>query len=181
MKHSLNYPARTQPLLKEKGLLNKANEPSEVLYFNNSGITYCVVLCSEMLSKYCHDVISVMSDSVWPCGLYPARLFCLWDSSGKNTGAGCHFLLQRIIPIQEWTRVSYLPALAGGFVTTIATWEAPPLPKECGVSISWVPLSRLWSTKWNYSSSLILQVVDPTSKPRGKSGVHILYNEANDF
>ena len=26
-----------------------------------------------------------------PLGLQPARLLCPWDSSGKNTGAGCHF------------------------------------------------------------------------------------------
>ena len=31
---------KSEPLLKEKGLLNQANEPSDVLYFNNSGITY---------------------------------------------------------------------------------------------------------------------------------------------
>ena len=24
--------------------------------------------------------------------LYPTRLLCLWDFSGKNTGVGCHFL-----------------------------------------------------------------------------------------
>ena len=24
----------------------------------------------------------------------PTRLLCPWDSSGKNTGVGCHFLLQ---------------------------------------------------------------------------------------
>ena len=24
----------------------------------------------------------------------PTRLLCLWDSPGKNTGVGCHFLLQ---------------------------------------------------------------------------------------
>ena len=29
-------------------------------------------------------------------GLEPARLFCPWDSPGKNTGAGCHALLQGI-------------------------------------------------------------------------------------
>ena len=27
-----------------------------------------------------------MSDSLWPHGLYPARLLCPWDSTGKNTG-----------------------------------------------------------------------------------------------
>ena len=35
-----------------------------------------------------------MSDSVQPHGLQPTRLPCPWDSPGKNTGVGCHFLLQ---------------------------------------------------------------------------------------
>ena len=35
-----------------------------------------------------------MSDSVGPHGLQPTRLLCPWDSLGKNTGVGCHFLLQ---------------------------------------------------------------------------------------
>ena len=30
----------------------------------------------------------------------PARLLCPWDSPGKNTGMGCHFLLQGIFPNQ---------------------------------------------------------------------------------
>ena len=36
---------------------------------------------------------SVMSYSLWIHGLYPARLFCSCDSSGKNIGVGCQFLL----------------------------------------------------------------------------------------
>ena len=35
-----------------------------------------------------------MSDSVWPHRRQPTRLLCPWDSPGKNTGVGCHFLLQ---------------------------------------------------------------------------------------
>ena len=35
-----------------------------------------------------------MSDSVWPHRWQPTRLPHPWDSPGKNTGAGCHFLLQ---------------------------------------------------------------------------------------
>ena len=35
-----------------------------------------------------------MSDSVRPLRRQPTRLLCLWDSPGKNTGVGCHFLLQ---------------------------------------------------------------------------------------
>ena len=35
-----------------------------------------------------------MSDSVRPHRRKPTRLPCPWDSPGKNTGVGCHFLLQ---------------------------------------------------------------------------------------
>ena len=35
-----------------------------------------------------------MCDSVRPHGLQPTRLPHSWDSPGKNTGVGCHFLLQ---------------------------------------------------------------------------------------
>ena len=35
-----------------------------------------------------------MSDSVRPHRPLPTRLPCPWDSPGKNTGVGCHFLLQ---------------------------------------------------------------------------------------
>ena len=37
-----------------------------------------------------------MSDSVQPHRRQPTRLLCPWDSPGKNTGVGCHFLLQCI-------------------------------------------------------------------------------------
>ena len=43
---------------------------------------------------------SVVSDSLQPRGLQSARLLCPWDSPGKNTGVGCHALLQGIFPIQ---------------------------------------------------------------------------------
>ena len=35
-----------------------------------------------------------MSDSLWPHRQQPTRLPCPWDSPGKNTGVGCHCLLQ---------------------------------------------------------------------------------------
>ena len=48
-----------------------------------------VVCCS-----CCCKVTSVVSDSVRPHRRKPTRLLCPWDSLGKNTGVGCHFLLQ---------------------------------------------------------------------------------------
>ena len=37
---------------------------------------------------------SVVSDSLRPCGLQPARFLCPWNFPGKNTGVSSHSLLQ---------------------------------------------------------------------------------------
>ena len=53
-------------------------------------------------------------------GLYPTRLLYPWDFLGKNTGVGCHFLLQGIFPTQG----SDLCLLFGRQVLYhCATWE----------------------------------------------------------
>ena len=63
-----------------------------------------------------------------PYGLRPTRLLCPWDSPGKNTGVGCHALLQGDLPHPGIEPASLMsPALAGGFFTTSTTWEAPNL------------------------------------------------------
>ena len=50
---------------------------------------------------------------------------CAQDSPGKSTGVGCHALLQGIFPtLGSNPRLLTSPALAGGFFTTSATWEA---------------------------------------------------------
>ena len=57
-----------------------------------------------MLSVFCICVCmiscSVVSNSLQLYELLPARLFCPWDSPGKNPEVGCHFLLQGIFPTQ---------------------------------------------------------------------------------
>ena len=42
----------------------------------------------------CCCIASVVADSVRPYRRQPTRLPRPWDSPGKNTGVGCHFLLQ---------------------------------------------------------------------------------------
>ena len=55
----------------------------------------CLVLESvESVSR------SVVSNSLGSHGLGPTRFLCPWDSPGKNTGVGCHSLLQGIFPAQ---------------------------------------------------------------------------------
>ena len=41
---------------------------------------------------------SIVSDSLRPHALQPARVLCPWDSPGKNTGVGCHAFLHLFIP-----------------------------------------------------------------------------------
>ena len=55
---------------------------------------YCLLRCSLLFRH------SAPSDSLRAHGLQPARLPGLWDSPGKNTGVGCHFLLQGIFSTQ---------------------------------------------------------------------------------
>ena len=53
------------------------------------------------------------------------QLLCSWDFPGKNTGVGCHFLLQGNLPDPGIKSMfPETPALAGGFFTISATWEA---------------------------------------------------------
>ena len=78
--------------------------------------------------KHVHCVLSCFScvQSLCLCGLWPTRLLSPWGSPGKNTGVGSHLLLQGIFPTHKSKLcLLCLPALAGGFLTIRASWEAP--------------------------------------------------------
>ena len=78
------------------------------------GIIYSsekLVLNQSLLKEWTHpflqtrsmrscSVASIESESLWAYVLKPIRLLCPWDSPGKNTGVGCHALLQGIFPTQ---------------------------------------------------------------------------------
>ena len=66
-------------------------------------------------------LVPQLCPALWSHGLQPARLLCPWDSLGKNTGVGCHALLQGIFPTRNRTQDS---RTAGGFFTIWATREA---------------------------------------------------------
>ena len=62
-----------------------------------------------------------MFDSLQPHGLQPTRFLCPWDSPGKNTGVGCHFLLQGIFPTQGSNQVS---CIGRWILYNGASWKA---------------------------------------------------------
>src|SRR5574341_1318545 len=61
-----------------------------------------------------------MSDSVRPHRRQPARLPGPWNSPGKNTAVGCHFLLQGIF-LSQGSNLGLLYLLH---------WQAGSLPSE---------------------------------------------------
>ena len=67
----------------------------------------------------CCWVTSVVSDSVRPHRRQPTRLPRPWDSPGKNTGVGCHFLLQ-CVKVKSLSRVQIL------VTPRTSAYQAPP-------------------------------------------------------
>ena len=58
--------------------------------------TRCLLPVACMHAKSLQSCLTLLR----PQGLQPARLLCPWDSLGRNTGVGCHALLQEIFPTQ---------------------------------------------------------------------------------
>ena len=96
-----------------------------------------------------------MSDCVWPHRQQPTRLPRPWDSPGKNTGVGCHFLLQcmKVKSESEVTQSSLtlsdpmdcsLPgsSVHGIFQARVLEWGAIAFSKSLKTS-----LNILWGEK----------------------------------
>ena len=58
------------------------------------------LFCFLLLLVCVCRVALLMSDSLGPYGLQPARILSPWDSPGKITKVGCQALLQGILPTQ---------------------------------------------------------------------------------
>ena len=102
-------------------------------------------LCQKPLSVgpscccCCCCVASVVSDSVRPHRRQPNRLPRPWHSPGKNTGVGCHFLLQRMKVKSESEVLSRVRLLATPWTAAYQAlpsigfsrqeyWSGVPLP-----------------------------------------------------
>ena len=105
----------------------------------NCGIISLVVnlplICASML-------LSCFSRVLRPHGLQPTRLLCPWDSPGKNTGAGCHSLLQGIFRTQ-------------GLNLGLLHWQVDSLPSEPPGKPQNIPelLTLALTTLWNNESN----------------------------
>ena len=83
------------------------------------GLLWNLLLWTWTCSCVCVPSRSVVSGSLRPYRLQPARLLCPWDSPGKNPGVGCLALLQGL-PATEPASAT----LAGRLFIISAAWEA---------------------------------------------------------
>ena len=105
-----------------------------------------------------------MSDSVRPHRRQPTRLPHPWDSPGKNTGVGCHFLLQCMKVKRESEVAQSCPTLSnsmdcsppgssvhGIFQARVREWGAIVFSRY-GHEEPHIPISRCWMIFWYYHS-----------------------------
>ena len=67
--------------------------PGEGINVKTGIDTYTLLLLLLLLNRFSR------ADSVQPHRGQATRLLCPWDSPGKNTGVGCHFLLYTYKPL----------------------------------------------------------------------------------
>ena len=118
-----------------------------------------------------------MSDSVRPHRRQPTRLLCPWDSPGKNTGVGCHFLLQcmkvkseseatQSCPTHSDPMDCSLPGSSHGiFQARVLEWVAiafsRPAVRWSVINIQtayYVTLGKLVGCPWMFISLLIQEI-----------------------
>ena len=122
-----------------------------------------------------------MSDSMRPHRRQPTRLPHPWDSPGKNTGVGCHFLLQCMKVKSEsevaqscptlktpWT-VAHQASLSMGF-SRQKYWRGVPLPSPRHVAslhIRGFHLYNFWKNKQTTKETIKLSVTSRSSRRIG--------------
>ena len=87
---------RNRTVLKFIWNYKRSQETKAILSKNKAGS----IILPDFKLYYDCCLVAKSCSTLRPHGLDPARLLCLWDSPGKKTGVGCHFLLQGIFLTQ---------------------------------------------------------------------------------
>ena len=101
---------------------------------------------------------SVMSNSLRPYGRQPTRLLCPWNSPGKNTGMGCHALLQGIFPTQGLNLC----------LSCLLFWQEGSLPGKA--LCAWGVINCVCFFKWDSSRLLCYRLYLFCSPPHTPGG-----------
>ena len=109
------------------------------------------------LRMCCVCSYSVMSDSSQPHEFQPARLLSLRDFPGKNTGLGCHFLLQGILPTQKSNLCLMISCTAADDTLPLRYWGSwATLEGACQLLSRAPKLGMLPKVKYRQSYTLLL-------------------------
>ena len=82
----------------QKSLLSIGSQSQTQLKRLSTATRACAIVADKYLKQCCCYLVTVVSNSfVTP---QTAAHSSPWDFPGRNTGVGCHFLLQRIFPTQ---------------------------------------------------------------------------------
>ena len=113
-----------------------------------------------------------MSDSVRPHRQKPTSFPCPWDSPGKNTGVGCHFLLQCIKVKSEREVVQSCLTLSdpmdcslpgssihGIFQARVLQWAAIAFSGPCHYTACKQMLSFI-AFLYSYVSYFVISIID---------------------
>ena len=108
----------------------------------------------------------------------PTSLLCPWDFPGKNTGVGCHFLLQGIFPTQglnlglipSWLQVKRLTPLPGD----------PCFPSSNSILSPANSKTALHITPWTPGHSLDFRLLQDQWVPPTPALVVLIYNPGRD-
>ena len=107
---------------------------------------------------------------MWPHRRQPTRLPHLWDSPGKNTGVGCHFLLQCMKVISE----SEVPLGLRLFLSTYLTSSAVSgANKYCFSSLKGHPLLSILTQFAKHLHPILLKLFLITLVHPTYSGCHL--------
>ena len=101
---------------------NRSSAPEKPILFKTAPCDHESVLCA---------VFSV-SNPLWAHELLPIRLLCPWNFPGKNTGMGCHFLLQEI----------FLTQGSNPRLLHLLHWQVDSLPLSSPGKWSWKGATR---------------------------------------
>ena len=128
---------------------------------------------------------SVMSDSAQPHRWQPTRLPRPSDSPGKNTGVGCHFLLQCVKVKSEREVTQSCPTLCdpmdcsptrllvhGIFQARVLEWGAIAFSAAISIFLNKIPF---WDFKKNMNfMGTIFNLISPLWTPNMYIQIHII-------
>ena len=89
-----------------------------------SCIAYCSFIPPNLSAKYRKQILCEVSFSVSYNNVCSVAQLCSWNFPDKNTGVGCHFLLQGLFPTQGLNHVFCIFSPGRLILYHCATWEA---------------------------------------------------------